>query len=940
MPTLIFTNNTLKLGIGEDATLQLFADCRNNRNYAATSPRAAFAAIRQGDRTIPASSARLTDEGLALAFAPAAAQVVLRVRSAGLYFVIEVAEVRGDAVEELVFMEAPLTLKGSLDEPFAACALALNLATNVPGLPGLSHALHATCSRRFGLVGARVALIGCATPELRAVIQAVMRAEKDLPKSMLGGPWAEDAPINRGSYLFNFGGVTEATVGDWIGLMRTLGFTQLDFHGGKSFHFGDLEPDPEMYPRGLDSLKAVNDRLHEAGMISGLHTYAFFMDKRSKWVTPKPHPELGKDATFTLAAPLTADAAAVPVLESTAAMSTVTGFGTRNSVTLQIDDELITYAAIKKDPPWAFTQCTRGACGTQARPHAAGTKAHHIKECFGLFTPEGDSALLTEVAARTAEVFNYCGFDMIYLDALDGEDILGGAKLGWHYGSKFVFELNKRLRKPALMEMSTFHHHLWYVRSRMGAWDHPTRAHKQFIDNHVAANRDNQRIFLPSVLGWWALLFWSGPNTEPTYADDIEYLCAKSLATDSTLALMGVDPDSYAHKPGAKRLGDIFKRYERLRHSHAVPETIKTRLREPGCDFTLVESGDGHWAFRPVNYAKHKIADLDGGDRRWTVVNQYVSQPLRLRIEALLSAQPYDSINSVLTGFDTREIRSARGVTAQCAHPSDKPALLSFRARNESAAVEKAWCCLRRLFDPPLNMLEESARVAVQGQAQLEGMRQTVGMGLWVSGDGNGQTINIRLRSPKSVSNAIADHYVTVDFKGWRYFELIEPEAERVRNYFWPKESEDPAWVVSDEEFAFRGGYGYPVYRESADFSRIASVRLWYHHLPAGREVNCLFKPVKILPLVSIALRHPTVRIGNDEIVFPVELESGQYLEFDGSAPAIVYGRDGAPLARVAPQGTVPTLRAGQNVIGFACQPSLPVTPRARVTVISMGANL
>ncbi|MBU4198636.1 MAG: hypothetical protein KJ919_01755 [Verrucomicrobia bacterium] len=941
MKTLMFTNDTLKLGIGEDATLQLFADQQDDRNYAATSPRAVFAAIRQGDRTIPASAARRTDDGLALTFAPASVEVALRVRNAGRYFVIEVAEVRGDEVEELVFVDAPLTLNGSLDEPFAACALALNLATRVPGLPGLSHALQAICCRRFGLVGAKTAIIGCATQKLRTVIQEVVRAADDLPKSALGGPWAEDAPVNRGSYLFNFGGVTEQTVADWINLMRKLGFTQLDFHGGTSFRFGDLEPNPEMYPRGLDSLKAVNDRLHEAGMIAGLHTYAFFIDKRCKWVTPKPHPELGKDATFTLAAPLAADADAVPVLESTAEMSTVTGFFVRNSVTIQIDNELITYAGIKKDQPCAFTQCNRGACGTHATSPMSGAKVHHLKECFGLFTPEGDSALLTEVAACTADVFNYCGFDMIYLDALDGEDILGGAEYGWHYGSKFVFELNKRLPKPALMEMSTFHHHLWYVRSRLGAWDHPTRAHKQFIDNHVAANQDARRIFLPSVLGWWALLFGSGPNEEPTYSDDIEYLCAKALGTDSALALMRIDPGSYADNPGVKRMGNIVGHYERLRLSRAVPETIRARLREPGHDFTLVESGEGRWVFRPAHYTKHKIADADGTDRRWTIENPHAPQPLRLRIEALLSAQPYDAVNSILTGFDEIESRNAQGVSAQYARAPDEPALLSFRARNDSAAVEKAWCCLRRVFTPPRNMMaEEKARthVAAQGQAQLEGMRQTVGMGLWVLGDGNGQTINIRLNSPAAVTSAIADHYVTVDFKGWRYFELIEPEAERVRDYIWPKESAQASWIINDEDHAVLGQYA--IYRESVDFTRIESVRLWYHHLPAGREACCLFKPIKILPLVSAVLRCPTVRVGDAEIGFPVELESGQYLEFDGTGPANVYGRDGALIVRVEPQGPVPLLRAGRNEMGFTCEPSRPVTPRARVTVISLGNNL
>ena len=73
-------------------------------------------------------------------------------------------------------------------------------------------------------------------------------------------------------------------------------------------------------------------------------------------------------------------------------------------------------------PPYAFTSCARGAYGTRAEAHAQGAKVHHLKECFGLFLPDVNSTLFSEVAAKTAETFNECGFDMMYLDALDGDD--------------------------------------------------------------------------------------------------------------------------------------------------------------------------------------------------------------------------------------------------------------------------------------------------------------------------------------------------------------------------------------------------------------------------------------------------------------------------------------------------------------------------------------
>ena len=275
--------------------------------------------------------------------------------------------VEPEQIDELTFVDLPLTLTGATDEPFAACALALNLKTKVRGIPQATSHLWAACYPRFGFAGAKVALIGCPYGELRKVMQEVVTAADDLPHSAIGGPWALDGPNNYGSYLFDFGDLTEQTVDRWIALAQELGVTQIDFHGGRSFRFGDFRPDPVLYPQGVTSMKAVIDKLHAAGIQAGLHTYAMFIDKSSPYVTPVPDPRLGKDATFTLATELSADAQLVPVVESTENMSTITGFFVRNSVTLQIDDELITYAGVSKESPYAFTKCTRGACGTTCR---------------------------------------------------------------------------------------------------------------------------------------------------------------------------------------------------------------------------------------------------------------------------------------------------------------------------------------------------------------------------------------------------------------------------------------------------------------------------------------------------------------------------------------------------------------------------------------------
>ena len=901
-------NQYLKYVIGQDARSLHFIDRKSGRDHG--GGKSPLARVKKAGRSYEASSARFTDGRLTLSFGNSGVQAVLQSSIHPQHIVLEVLSVTGEGVEEFALVDIPLALKGSPGEPFSACALALNLRTNVKEIPQPVSRLRATCYPRLGMTGAKVALVAAPPDKLRAALQEAVTATEELPHSSLGGPWALDPPINRGSYLFNFGGMTVEKADEWIKLAKSLGMTQIDFHGGDSFRFGDCRPNPKTYPQGRESLKAVIDKLHGAGIAVGLHTYAFFIAKTCPWVAPVPDPRLATETTYTLAADLAADAATVSVLESTAGVSAITGFYVRNSVTLRIDNELIVYTGAAQTQPFGFAGCQRGACGTRASLHTKGAKVYHLKECFGLFVPDPETTLFEEVAARTAETFNDCGFDMIYLDALDGEDILGGGENGWHYGSQFVYEICKRLKKPALMEMSTFHHHLWCVRSRAGAWDHPNRSYKKFVDLHCAENEKNRRMFLPSQLGWWALKGWSGPQGEPTFGDDIEYLMAKCLGTDTGFALMGITPDNVGGVPSLQRQGAIIRRYEDLRHSGKVPDSIKAQLRSPGEEFTLVGSLQEGWHFRPVKCLKHKVESTEPWSSRWKMVNKFAAQPLRLRIEALMAAGPYDAPgNPTLADFATSDDfathETAPGVTADLIFSKDQikvgAASGCYSATNGSGRCPGSWTKLEKPFAPLQNLTAHQA------------------LGLWVHGDGQGETINLQLKSPLQYVSGINDHYVHIDFTGWRYFELIEPEGERYADFLWP--------------------YGniYSIYREGLHFAEVETLGLWFNSLPLGKPVTCHLSPIKALPLVASKLINPTITFGGQAITFPVEIPSGHYLEFLEVGNGKLYGPNGELVREVTPQGAIPTLQPGENEVRFQAQTPSNLSPRARVTVMALG---
>jgi hypothetical protein len=452
-------------------------------------------------------------------------------------------------------------------------------------------------------------------------------------------------------------------------MVRSVGFTQIDNHGGGAFfRFGSMELNRQKWPDGWESWRRIVARLHEAGIGSIFHTYSFFIDKQSKYVTPVPDPRLDAFRAFTLAEPLSAEATEIAVNESTAGLTTVTGFFEHNSVVLHIGDELVTFGGASQQAPWRFTGLKRGALGTKAAAHEQGAKARHLKECFGLFVPDVESSLFEEIAANHADVVNRCGFDGIYLDAIDGASILRGNEECWYWGDKFVVEIQKRLKKPVGMEMSAMWHHCWQYRTRWQAWDYPQRGHERFIDLH--AQGVNGGLLLPLHLGWWGFQAFNPPQIEPTYPDVIENLGARLVGWDAGISLTAsIDPGALRGTPLFARAVDTLRTCEELRREHTYSESARAKLREPGSQFTLVKDAAGKARFRRAQSQSQTVTPAEPWTLAWNVTNPFAAQPVKLRVEALMSAAPVTDTNSALlaelaqAGAEPWQHTSAQGVT-------------------------------------------------------------------------------------------------------------------------------------------------------------------------------------------------------------------------------------------------------------------------------------
>lgn len=226
---IIIENDNLRYEIAKYGKNLHFIDKATGIDYVYTDSVSYCAYILQNGKEYHSSSVSFINNFLMIEFGNTGITAEISIGKARDRITMEVAEVKGSA-ESLTFINVPLKLEGMPYEPFAACVLTMNLFTHVRQPPALQTHLWATCYQRFGMEGAKITLLGIPQKDILPVIRDIMEHAEDIPHSTAGGAWAQMRNEGYGSYLMNFGILTEESVNEWIEMCAGLGFNQIDNH--------------------------------------------------------------------------------------------------------------------------------------------------------------------------------------------------------------------------------------------------------------------------------------------------------------------------------------------------------------------------------------------------------------------------------------------------------------------------------------------------------------------------------------------------------------------------------------------------------------------------------------------------------------------------------------------------------------------------------------
>ncbi|MBO5452707.1 MAG: hypothetical protein J6A69_01945 [Clostridia bacterium] len=490
--------------------------------------------------------------------------------------------------------------------------------------------------------GAKYALIIAPVPNHADIIKKVCMSI-DVNEGIVnpkGGVWSRECSENYGNIITDFDS-TSAYLDSHIPYYKNLGVDIIDFHknyfgSDPTFRQGDFKP--LAYENNAEFKKNVSDKLEKNGMSASLHTYAFLIDYDCDTILsdPKYQKQLNIVNSYTLSKPLTKDASVFEIEEPLDTITSEHGFIMQTSQYLLVDNEIIKF---EKDEN-GLKILERGACKTVADSHKKGVKINQINGMFGCLSPAMDSDLFLEIAQLTAKAYNEGGYKNIYLDALDAaiytcnreEDEIA------FYMSAFVCEVLKHCKTPPSLDYSIRRPCLWAGRSRVGSFDTPYRAYKNWNKYHVEYAKSFMDMYYSTTLGWYN--FYGVTESDPgnvetkyQYTDAVHHLGSLSVMYNCSMTYVEFTPENYDNCPALRRNVDIYRRYDILRKKKHFSETVLEKLRNGKYEYHLNDED----VFVEKDYKIAKLYDLSDNDRNTaTFDNPFDKQTPFIRIEALL----------------------------------------------------------------------------------------------------------------------------------------------------------------------------------------------------------------------------------------------------------------------------------------------------------------
>ncbi|HQG77251.1 MAG TPA: hypothetical protein PLS58_07165 [Bacteroidales bacterium] len=458
--------------------------------------------------------------------------------------------------------------------------------------------LEAGVDEKVKLTDVTAVLLTCPKDQLLDKIAGV---EKDY--GLPSGAASRRSDLYNASYYWT-SNITPLNVDEHIKFARMGGFRLMNiyypaFLESRGYRLiGNYDVYRPEYPNGKADLKAMLQKIKDAGITPGCHFLHSHIGRDSRYVTPVADHRLNLLRVFTLARPL-GKTDTIIYVEQNPQNSTMAG----NRKVLKIGGELVSYEAYTTTPPYSFHGCVRGIDNTrpEARPEGYMFGLLDVSE-FGATSVYIDqySDLQDEVADYIADLWD-AGFEFIYFDGSEGVN-----PPFWFHVANAQWRVFSKLKpEPIFAEGAAKTHFSWHMLTGGNAFDvfppeklkeetikHPFREAPRMRDNFTRLN-----------FGW--LGYWlPDENTIGTQPDQLEFVTSKAAAWDCPVSIHAY-PATLARHPRTEDNFEVFRRWEEVRAKKWLTEGQKKMLQDPEQEFTLLLNENNDFELVPCDQIKN-----------------------------------------------------------------------------------------------------------------------------------------------------------------------------------------------------------------------------------------------------------------------------------------------------------------------------------------------
>ncbi len=652
-----------------------------------------------------------------------------------------------------------------------------------------------------------------------------------------GGAYGLDNPDIYNDYVILSSGLTPQTALETAELCEKYSVEEVNIHqGGSTFIQGDFnfvcartetEKKTGKFIDAATFKERIGDVLLEHGVMPKMHTYSslVFAGANSLLSVPQYQQDIAKaPETWTVRGKLSKARTNIKTYEDASNFKhsgvNIPYSGDPRTKFILIDEEII---LVQQGTSSGFLNVTRGMYGTTKADHADGAKIYQLLGWYNGFQPKPLSSLFYKVAELTAKSLNEGGMNALYLDGFESfaRAAFMDTKESYYAYTEFLRTILLNCESDPLIEMSTYQPSFWAARARGGAIDHPRRAYKKNMKIHLTNQSKYHNYFYTATAGWFNYCPDKDDQFKDTgirtlHRDDMEFFGSLCIAYNFGTVCQ---PFSIAAFEEKTKLADNFYYYglyTKLRESNYFSPEVKQAIIDGEYEYKLFKQEDGSWAFKEMQYFKHKI--YDAAEPKFITgsgENPFNAQTPFIRIEQRYSTKGEENDAVLVYDFDENKAISELNGKYKINPTVDASGKITFKVRVY----------------------------------------------------GNGTTTDALLISlggvDKSDHSGRYDYFIPLNFTGWKEIIIAEANNEDFDGYTFPGIT--------------IGGTAYNVsYRPKVDYAKLDEIWVSYAGTCAGAKLDT----IKAYTPVDTPVKNPSVTIGGETITFNTELHSSEYIEY------------------------------------------------------------